>query len=795
MNDYPIIKFAVLFVIGILTAAYLQIDSIYLLLSFTVILILLFLFSFFFSNKFKLLQTVFIYLLIIISVAFIAQIRTEPIESVLVKYYKEKNVVVFGRVETVELKRENEIVINLLTDSIFIAENKFIRKEKLLCKFRGDTVSRNTFYDKVLPGNTIYLEGIFYKGRERRNPGEFDYNKYLISKGISGIFICNEGDSLNIIDNERYFISSLIFELRKVIDDRIHKIFDPETAGLLRGLLLADRSEIDFELKTQFINSGVIHVLAVSGLHVGYIFLIFIFLFGRFNIYLRTFLISAGLLTFMFITGVPPSVFRATVMSIIILLAFLSNRSTNLLNSISLAGIIILLVDPSELFNPGFQLSFSAVLSIAIIYPIIEKQIHYLNISNKTLRGVILFIGVSLSAQIGTLPFTLAYFGKLSVIALLANLIVIPAIGIVIALAFASLFVSIISIKIASYFAVINDLIVSYLSKIISFTGNLQYSFIWIPDYSLIDAVIFYTIIALLIFVIKYSIKWKAKLLITLLAAINIIYLSSIDDIQLLPDNKLSMMMIDVGQGDAILIKFPDSKIALIDGGDVTPFFDNGERIIIPLLRYLGIKKIDYGFITHLDSDHLGGFVSIIYNNLVNELFIPKPDTSAQSTRLVKFLEAKQSNVNYYSREVYDFGGARLYILNDDNDEFYNSLSSNDKSGLIKLVYGDVSFLFTGDIERKAEDYYSKKYGYFLDADVLKAPHHGSKTSSSKTFLEFVSPKLTLISAGIKNRFNHPSPEIIERLESFNSKIYRTDWSGAILVYTDGCNIEIVDWK
>lgn len=795
MNDFPLIKFAILFVVGILAASYLQIELIFILIAFASLLIILLLFVFFFKNNLKLLQTFLIYILIIISSALITKARTEPFESVLIKYYKEKNVIVYGNVESVELKRDYEIIFTLLTDSIIIADNKFIRNEMLLCKFRGDTVLRKTFYDSVMPGNSIYMEGIFFKGREKRNPGEFDYNKYLVSKGISGILICNEGDSLNITNNNRYFFGSIIFKLRKAIDNRIHKLFEPETAGLLRGLLLADRSEIDFELKTQFINSGVIHVLAVSGLHVGYILLIFIFLFGRFNIYLRTFLISAGLLLFMFITGVPPSVFRATVMALVILIAFLTNRSTNLLNSISLAAIIILLVDPSEIFNPGFQLSFSAVLSIAIIYPIIEKQINYLNISNRTLRGIIYFIGVSLSAQIGTLPFTLAYFGKLSVIALLANLIVIPAIGIVIALAFTSLFVSLISLTMASYFAVVNDVIVSILFKIISFTGNLKYSFIWIPDYSLFDAVLFYLIIAILVFIIKYSINWKAKLIITFLAVINIVYLSSIDDISLLPDNKLSIMMIDVGQGDAILIKLPNNKIALIDGGDVTPFFDNGERIIIPLLRYLEIKKIDYGFITHLDSDHLGGFVSIIYNDLVNELFIPKPDTTSQSIKLDRFLEKQNANVNYYSREIYDFGGARLYVLNDDNDEFYNSLSSNDKSGLMKLVYGNVSFLFTGDIEKKAEDYYVKKYGQFLDADILKVPHHGSKTSSTIQFLNLVSPEISLISAGIKNSFNHPSPEIIERMGNYNSKVYRTDSSGAILFYSDGSNIEIANWK
>ncbi|MBS4033596.1 MAG: DNA internalization-related competence protein ComEC/Rec2 [Ignavibacterium sp.] len=769
-------------------------DSIFVLII-LISLVILLLCLFFLKDKLFISKNIIAYLLVIISSIFITQIRNEPFDSALLKYYKEKDVTVFGRVESIELKREFEIVLTLITDSVIIAGNIYSDPEKILFKFRGDTVEREKFYENIMPGNSIYAHGIFLKGREKRNPGEFDYNRYLKSKDISGILISNEGDSINIISSEKDFISSIIFSARKSVDERLNKLFEPETAGLLRGLLLADRSEIDFELKTQFINSGVIHVLAVSGLHVGYILLIFLFVFGRFNLYLRTFFIAAGLLSFMFITGMPPSVFRATVMALVILFAFLSNRSTNLLNSISLAAIIILLVDPNEIYNPGFQLSFSAVLAIGIIYPIIEKEINRLKISNKFIRGIILFSGVSLSAQIGTLPFTLAYFGKLSVVALFANLIVIPLIGVVIGLAFSSLFISVISLTIASYFAVVNDLIVKLLFSLISFTGDLQYSFIWIPDYSLADAIIFYAVIALFIYIIKDAIRWQPKLIITILAITNIIYLSSIDDIELLPDNQLSIMMVDVGQGDAILVKFPNNQTALIDAGDLNPFFDNGERILIPLLRYLGIKKVDYGFITHLDADHYGGFLSLLYNGLIDEIFKPSPDTTLKDIRLERFLTNLNVNVNYYTREIYELGGAKLYILNDDKDDFYNALSSNDKSGMMKLVYGDVSILFTGDVERKAEIYYADRYGQFLDVDVLKVAHHGSKTSSIPEFLEIATPEISLVSAGIKNKFKHPSEEIIERLEYFGSDIYRTDQSGALLFYSDGNNINKIDWR
>lgn len=795
MKDFPLIKYAICFVIGILLTSVIQIESTILIASIGLLFILLFFTVMLFKTKQPILNNFLAFILIIFCSFFITQIRSESFHTSLSYYHKEKDVILYGKADIIELKRDNEIVFTVISDSIHIAGNVYTSSEKILCKFRGDSLYREELYSNLLPGNSVYIEGIFLKGREQRNPGEFDYNKYLNGKGIPGILICNEDDSLKILNNESRLFESWIFNVRKFIDDKIHQIFNTQTAGLLRGLILADRSEIDYEIKTQFINSGVIHVLAVSGLHVGYILIIFIFVFGRFNVYLRTILIAAGLFTFMLITGVPPSVFRATVMAIIILIAFISNRSTNLINSIAFAAVVLLLVDPNEIYNPGFQLSFSAVLSIAIIYPIIERQLTSLKIQSRIFKNVLLFIGVSLSAQIGTLPFTLAYFGKLSVVSIFANLLVIPLIGMVIALAFTSLFVSVFSLLLASYFAAINELIVSLLFMIVSYTGNFQHSFIWIHDYSLFDSIIFYVFIAVFLYAIKDSIKLRGKLVLTALVIWNIIFLSELDDHQLLPDNKLSILMIDVGQGDAILIKFPDNQTALIDAGDLNPFFDNGERIIIPLLRHLGINKVDYGFISHLDADHYGGFLSLLYYGMIDEIFKPPPDSSDKDVRLEKFLSELNVNVNYYTREFYDIGGARLYILNDDKDNFYNTLSSNDKSGMMKLVYGDVSFLFTGDAEKKAEQYYVKKYGSFLQSDVLKVAHHGSKTSSTESFINSVQPELSLVSVGLKNKFKHPSEDVIERIKYSGSEIYRTDQSGALLFHSDGYNIKIIDWR
>ncbi|MBK7497961.1 MAG: DNA internalization-related competence protein ComEC/Rec2 [Ignavibacteriales bacterium] len=715
--------------------------------------------------------------------------------SPISNYQKEKNVKLYAEVTSVELERSYEIVFTVLTDSLIIDSNSIVTKDYIICKFRGDSLQRKNIYTQLNAGNKIYLTGTYQKGREKRNPGEFDYDKYLKSKSVTGLFVSYNTDSINILSNQKDYFKSSLHSVRKLIDETIHKLHNPQTAGLLRGLLLADRSEIDYETKNEFINSGVVHILAVSGLHVGYVLVIIIFIFGRFGIYLRSILTILGLVAFMFLTGVPPSVFRATLMSVVIIIAFLSNRSTNIINSISIAAFIILLLNPNEIYNPGFQLSFSAVLAIGILYPYIQKIIFKLNLKHKWLEYILLFFGVSLSAQIGTLPFTLAYFSKLSVVALFANLIVIPTVGVIIGIAFITVFIGVISNSIAIYFAAANDLLSGWMIDFIKYTGQLDFSFLWIRNYSLYDSIIFYLGLALVLLVLRKISKVYMKIVLVMILSATIIIYSQFDNKELLDKNVLSVFMIDVGQGDSFLIKFPNGKTALIDAGEANPFIDNGERVIIPLLDNFGIRKIDYGFISHLDLDHYGGFVSIIHNDRIKEIFRPLPDSSKKSIRLEKYLSQKKIKTRIYDKYSFDVGNVKIYFLNDPNNYLYKKFSSNDKSGVIKIVFGNTSFLFVGDCEHPGEYFLASNFGKMLDSDVLKVGHHGSSTGSSDAFLNLVSPEISLVSAGIKNKFNHPSERVINSLEEINSIIYRTDKSGGVFLQSDGKNIKQIIWK
>lgn len=652
----------------------------------------------------------------------------------------------------------------------------------------------NEFYENLEIDDQIYVTCDLRKARNKRNPAEFDYYQYLLENQITALGYIKNLDSVKVIRGNKFF-SNTILTLRKLIDSKLKLINDKKTYSLIRGLILADRSLIEYDDKQNFVNSGVIHVLAVSGLHVGFIAIIFYALFSRFHIFTRSILTIAGLLFFMFLTGVPASVFRATLMAVILILSRITGRSNNIFNNLAIAGLVILIINPTDILNPGFQLSFSAVLSIIIFAPYFDRNIKKLKLQ-KSIKAIFTLFAVSFAAQIGTLPFTLYYFGKLSLISLVANLIVIPLIGIIVGIAITGLFLSFLSISISVFYSITNNLLTEFLFALTEFTGNMKYSFIQITNFSIWDSLSFYIFLIIICSTFIKSERKIVVLLICIIAIFTFFQFKSIDDKTLFPKNEFCVCAIDVGQGDSFLIKFPNGKTALIDAGNATPYFDNGERVILPLLNHLEISKLDYVFITHLDSDHYKGVLSLIKADKVNLVYKPPLDSTLKKDhRFEKFLKNHNVNFRHYSKEILDIGNCRLYFLADTKSHLYKDFDVNNKSGIIKIIHGNNTFLFVGDAEFEMESYLANCYTDFLQSDYLKVSHHGSKTGSIPEFLSFVKPKISVISAGIENKFNHPSPEIEERLKQFSNVVDRTDKKGAVIYKSDGNTIKKIAWR
>ena len=792
MKNFPVIKISLLFICGILLHPLLKINFVI----FLTAGLFLFIFLLFYFTRVRTKEIIisFCLLLIILLLGSFRALITNKDSLLSENLYKAKNLLVYGTVTWVELRRDDEIEFRIYADSVLF-NSKVIGKDiNLIGKIREEKIIvSDSIYKTISPGNYISILGTYSKGREIRNPGEFDYNRYLREKGISGIISTYDAGNFEIINTKKSFFPNEIFQVRKSIYNTILNLQNIETASLLKGLLLADRSDIDFEAKTEFINSGVIHVLAVSGLHTGFIILFLLLIFGRFNIYFRSFAAISGLLVFMCITGLPVSVFRASIMAIVIIVAFMLNRTTNLFNSLALAALIILIANPDEIYSPGFQLSFSAILSIDLIFPLFRNGIKKLNIRNKSLKYFILLSAVSLSVEIGTLPITAAYFRKLSVIAPVVNLIVIPLIGLILLTAICTLMISAAFPFIASIYAAANDFFTFVLFRFIKTCGNLEYSFVWIRNFLLYDALVFYSLLILFICFFPKFRSVSAKLCLLSLAAANFFIFSSLNDKELLYKNELNVLMIDVGQGDSFLLQTADGKTALIDAGPVSNYFDAGEYVLIPLLNYLGINKINYGFISHLDLDHYGGFISLIHNNRIEKIIKPGFDsTDINDQKFEKYLNENNIPFSYFKKDITKIGNMRMYSLYNNLD---NNCSKNEKSGILKIVYGNNSFLYTGDADSKREEILLNDYKAFLKADVLKVGHHGSASGSSINFLQMVKPQIGLISAGIQNKFGHPSEIVLKRLRAIKSKIYRTDKLGAVLLRSNGDSVYAVDWR
>jgi competence protein ComEC len=798
MRAFPVIKFVILFIIGIVIQNYFVFQISYLLvatsaaaiLSLVFILISKSVLTHFFNN-------ILLGLIIISFGALSLAANIKPTQQMPIKPDWLKGVIIHGTVTAIELPRKNEFRFTLETDSIFINSNRKINIDtKLLCRFQSiEKNERDSIYEIIKSGNNIRVIGNFNRGKERRNPGEFDYRKYLNQNGFAGTISISNSIDITLVNNDYHYFDNIINSIRHKIFLQINKLHNEKTAGLLKGLILADRNDIDYETKTEFINAGVIHVLAVSGLHVGFIAIIFVVLFGRFHIITRYILTIIGLISFLLITGAPPSVFRATIMAVLYLLAVLTNRSNNAYNILAIAALILLLIDPSDLFHPGFQLSFVAVLSILVIYPILNSWINTIKIPGL-IKGILLFMSVSLAAQIGTLPLTNYYFGKLSLIALFSNLFVIPIIGLLVANGILTLVISVFTLQLAGVFADASHLLSYSLFYFVKLSASLPVSFIRISAFTIYDSVVIYSSLSLVIIVIQKFYKSSLKTIAIIIIILNAYLFIQFDDKPLLPKGKLSVMMIDVGQGDSFLIKFPQGKVWLIDAGNATKFFDSGERIIAPLLNHLNIDEIDCALVSHMDSDHSGGFKYLFDKVKINSLIKPDSDSSKeQEAKFEESAKARGIKIGFYRDTSFSVDGVQIYILNNTSEDYYRLLSNNNKSGVIKIVYGENSFLFTGDAEKESEDYLIKKYSSFLKSNVLKVGHHGSPSSSSPAFIYRVKPEISLISAGVNNRFNHPSTLILNRLETMSSNILRSDIEGAIILQSDGSRISKIDWK
>jgi len=649
------------------------------------------------------------------------------------------------------------------------------------------------------------------------NPGGFSYERHLAFEQIHTMGFLSE--TKGWVKLGEGFKNPFLLRMerwRDHIRDFLGREADPLSSGIFKALVLGEQGDIPEEVREHFIVTGIAHLLAISGDHLGIVallsFSLLIWILKRSEFLLLTLdvkkwaaaLTLPCLLLYTFIAGGGISVIRATIMVVTFFLSILFNRERNLLHTLALAAFLILIFSPPSLFDVSFQLSFLAVLSILYLVPRILQGLSQEGIlllpKNSWKKNVLKYILLSLLvtgvAILGTAPFVALHFNRFSPIGFFTNLFIIPWVG------FFTVPLSLIASLFSFFFHPFATLLIHItgwvtliLLRVVAFFASIPYASLFISTPTLFEIILFYLLLFSFVHLrkgrrIRYIFGGLCLVLILDLAFWNFKDLFQKD---------LRLTFIDVGHGDSILIEFPKGKRMLIDGGGLhEDRFDIGKRVIAPLLWKKKIRRIDTLVLTHPDPDHLKGLIFIASQFSIGRFWDNGFQTESESyLQLKKILGERKIKTQSLDEETPPqmINGVEIWVLNPPvwnltQRKNQNLLDLNNSSLVLKLRFKNVSVLLVGDIGKEAEGRMLRK-GYPLRADILKIPHHGSSSSSSPLFLERVKPTYAILSVGERNIGRLPHPEVMKRYLQLGSKILRTDKHGAITVVTDGANIEV----
>jgi len=650
-------------------------------------------------------------------------------------------------------------------------------------------------------GDEIVVRGKLLKPRDRRNPGEFDYREYLQAQDIHGtISVTNRFQIRKLSSGHgNWMFREVICPVKKYLNGFIETSLPEQEAALLTGLLVGERGEISPEIKEAFSKLGVIHILAVSGSNVGFVLIIFMGIFGllRLPYWSRVLISLIGIIFYVYLTDLNPPVVRAAIMGGFILFGKLIERKTDDFNTLALAALLILIFSPLDLFQASFQLSFAAVASIIYLYPKLKAATFVRSLYEQLKEWAVLRYGfelllVSTAAFLGTLPFTILYFNRVPNLSLPANLLVIPLAFCGLASGIAAAILNLLIPFLADIYAAAAWLFLHALIKLAEWAGAWPLAYFELYRFLFLHAIL-YCIGLLLVFNLNQPAA-RRWVWIYALVLVNVFIWSGSGNAR----NQLQVVFLDVGQGDAVLVTFPDDRHLLIDGGPRTLHSDAGKWVIAPYLKRAGIRKLDALVLSHADADHLGGFPYIMRHFKVGEVWEngQQKDTalSREYLALIDSLQIRR-RILRAGDMIDDFAPANMFIVHP-SGRFLNHSGQklNEGSLSLKLSYGAIDFLFTGDVELEGEQHLSQ-FGHLLESEVLKVGHHGSQTSSSPILLESVRPQVAVISAGELNKFGHPHAAILERFHQHNAHVLRTDRDAAVILTTDGQELKRVKWK
>ncbi|MGX6442817.1 DNA internalization-related competence protein ComEC/Rec2 [Neobacillus sp. K501] len=653
-------------------------------------------------------------------------------------------------------------------------DEKVIVRYKIKSENEKETLKIQNFYSRICK-----VSGQLSTLSIAKNPNAFHYQKYLATKDIYWIV----ETPFNPLDSCAPVKSTPITWVKNIRFQGINyleKTFPAEMAALSAALLFGDRSLFDPDLLSDYQRTGIVHLLAISGLHVSLLAAMFFYLGIRIGLtrQFMTNLLLFILPIYAILTGASPSVIRAVLMIFLILLTFKWKKQLKLfpIDAISIALLIYLFFAPKIIYDAGFQLSFA--VSFAIILSSTKLLPHFQ-------RAIAQMLVISIISQIAAMPILLYHFFEISFISIVANLLYIPLFSYVFLPGlYLTYFIQLLFGFTPSLLIHFFMNIISLANQLIDYLASIRFAQ-FIPGRPNWFFLILYILIIFLIMVIWESKSYLMKKQHLLILVMGLFLFQS-------GWNKVNpfgeVTMIDVGQGESIVIHLPfDKGTYLIDTGGSMQFnmeewrvrakpYEVGRDVVVPFLKGKGITKIDKLILTHGDTDHIGGASSVIEELKVKEILLPSISEPSES-ELTIIHEAKEKKIRiaYISEgSQWKNGKNEFYVLAPEKN-FVGERNSGSIAIFAKV--GGLKWFFGGDLDQAGEEKIIEKYPD-LTIDVLKAGHHGSKTSTNEKFINHLGPRAAWISAGDNNRYGHPHEEVLERLK--DTIIFRTDFQGAI---------------
>lgn len=591
-------------------------------------------------------------------------------------------------------------------------------KEKLLITYKyQDKEFNNLSY-----GDKIKVKGTLITPSKNTNQNTFNYQKYLYYKKI---YYLVEATSINKIANNNNYL----YTIKNTLYQKIDKL---KSSNYIKTLLFCDNT-LSKEIKESYRINGISHLFSVSGMHINF-FVSIIYLYLNkitYNKRIKYLITNIFIITYLILFP-SSSLLRSAVMSILYSINYLLKLKIKKIDILLLTLVVSLLINPFIIYDLGYIYSYTITFFLVLSSSTLKKK----NKINK-------IIYISLLSFLVSIPITIYNSFEINIISILLNIILVPIISIII-----------LPLTILTYIFPILDsilyLFTNTLETISLFISKINITKIIFPKPSLLIIVLYY-----IIFLLSYQNKKYFYLNIILLI---IIYISPY------LNSNFEVVMFEVGEADCHLIKYPYNKnTILIDTGKNEYKIKNE---VIPYLKSIGIKKIDYLIITHGDEDHIGGSITLINNFQVKNVILNKGTFTDIEKELIKNLNKKkipyQININKIN-----LSNHTIYLLN--NTKYNNE---NDNSIITYFTYQKYKFLYMGDASITTEDNLLENYN-LNNISILKVGHHGSNTSSSKDFISQINPSISLISVGENNIYHHPNKEVINNLSK--SRIYRTD--------------------